>query len=85
MNERRTYTCSYCNEIIESAIVRFDEGKLFHLDCFERFINPNIEKAESWPCPRCKTAGKIWSKTTNRWKKCKLCHGHGVISEDMIK
>lgn len=85
MEERRTYHCEYCNETIDADIIRMDAGKIFHLDCFERFINPNIKEQKVFACPKCRTTGKCWSTTIKKWKSCKLCFGTGYIYEDMNK
>lgn len=81
----KAFICDYCKEEIKTAIVRVDDGNIYHLDCFERFLHPNLKGWETWACPKCKTTGKYWSTSCQQWKMCKLCHGHGYINEEMTK
>lgn len=79
------YVCDFCDDIIHSDIVRIDNDKIYHLDCFERHMHPDLKILDTWACPKCKTTGKYWSTSKSKWKVCKLCHGNGYLTEEMTK
>lgn len=75
---RAVHACELCGEEISHDVVRIDEGRVYHLRCFRRYV-PEAEVG-LYECPKCRTLGRTWDWSARAWRTCGLCNGGGYLS-----
>jgi hypothetical protein len=75
---RRVPVCELCGEAISHDVVRVDEGRIFHLRCFRRHVQPGEIGMQE--CPSCRTLGARWDWRGRAWRSCPTCGGSGYLA-----
>ncbi len=75
---RTAHACDLCGEEITHDVVRVDEGRIYHLRCFRRYLPGGA--LGLFECPKCRTMGCTWEWAEKSWRTCTLCNGGGYLS-----
>ncbi len=72
------HRCELCGEPIVHDVARIDEGRIFHLSCFRRFLHEGEMGMRE--CPDCRTTGRSWDWQARAWRSCPGCGGSGYLA-----